>query len=278
VIRPIPIALTIAGSDSSGGAGIQADLKTFAARGVYGASVITAITAQNTMGVTAVHAVPVEIVAAQIQAVLSDLDVTAVKIGMVFSADITASIATVLAERPDVPVVLDPVMIATSGARLMDQRATGAIVTLLLPRALCITPNLAEAAELTAEPMAADEAAMIVQARRLLALGAQSVLMKGGHATGNESVDLLVTATETHRFVAPRISTRNLHGTGCTLASAITAELSRGVPLINAVGIAKRYVTQAILAAVDRPIGHGHGPLHHHFAAERAQTSLETGT
>ena len=267
--RPIPIALTIAGSDSSGGAGIQADLKTFAARGVYGASVITAITAQNTMGVTAVHAIPVDIVAAQIHAVLSDLDVSAIKIGMVFSAEIAASIAAGLAARTDVPMVLDPVIIATSGARLMDQRATGAIVTLLFPRALCITPNLAEAAELTAEPIAADEAAMIVQARHLLALGAKSVLMKGGHAASNESIDLLVTPTATHRFVAPRIATRNLHGTGCTLSSAIAAELSRGVPLIDAVGIAKRYVTQAILAAVDRPIGHGHGPLHHHFAAER---------
>ncbi len=271
----IPIVLAIAGSDSSGGAGIQADHKTFAALGVYGASVITAVTAQNTLGVTAVHAIPAKIVAAQMRAVFSDLHVSAIKIGMVFSTDIAMAIADCLDDQPDVAVVLDPVMIATSGARLIDDRATETIVARLFPRALCVTPNLAEAAALTGAPVAQDEAAMIAQARRLLAPGPQSVLIKGGHSHGETCVDLLVTPTATHRFVAPRIATRNLHGTGCTLSSAIAAELSRGVPLIDAVGLAKRYVTAAILAAADQPIGHGHGPLHHHYAYDPARSLAE---
>jgi hydroxymethylpyrimidine/phosphomethylpyrimidine kinase len=273
----IPIVLTIAGSDSSGGAGIQADHKTFAALGVYGASVITAVTAQNTMGVTAVHAIPADIVAAQIRAVVRDLDIAVIKIGMVFSAEIAATIASCLDEAPRVPVVLDPVMVATSGARLMDVRATETLVSLLFPRALCVTPNLDEAAVLTGAPMAYDEAAMIVQARRLLSYGPQSVLMKGGHSADCECVDLLVASSSVHRFVAPRVTTRNLHGTGCTLSSAIAAELSRGATLPDAVGAAKRYVTAAILAAADQTIGHGPGPLHHHFACDRSQCRTEAG-
>ena len=271
----IPIALTIAGSDSSGGAGIQADHKTFAALGVYGASVITAVTAQNTTGVSAVHAIPADIVAAQVRAVLSDLHVTAIKIGMVFSAEIAAAIATCLAEVPDIPVVLDPVMIATAGARLMDESAVETIVVQLFPRALCVTPNLAEAASLTGEAVAADEVAMIRQARRIMAMGAQSVLMKGGHGTGEESIDLLITQDATHRVAAPRIATRNLHGTGCTLSSAITVGIARGRALPDAVTAAKRYVTDAIAAAVGRKIGRGHGPLHHHFESDARHADMK---
>lgn len=271
----IPIALTIAGSDSSGGAGIQADHKTFAALGVYGASVITAVTAQNTTGVTAVHAIPADIVSAQIRAVTCDLDVTAIKIGMVFSADIAVAIAACIAEVPHIPVVLDPVMIATSGARLIDESAVGIIVSHLFPRVLCVTPNLAEAASLSGQPIAVDEAAIIDQARCILAMGAQSVLMKGGHGNGRESIDLLVTPMELHHFAAARIDTHNLHGTGCTLSAAIAAELARGATLPEAVAAAKRYVTGAIAAAVDRQIGRGHGPLHHHFDFDSRRSRMQ---
>ncbi len=262
----IPVALTIAGSDSGGGAGIQADLKTFAALGVYGASVITAVTAQNTNGVAAIHEVPPAFVTVQIDAVLSDLTVNAVKIGMLGNALTIAAVAAGLDRYRQTKVVLDPVMAATSGERLLAPDAVAALRTMLMPRALLITPNLSEAARLLDESEAADEAAMTVQAGRLVAGGANAVLLKGGHGRGEESVDILVTRDEITRFAARRIATRNTHGTGCTLASAIAAGLAKGQELVTAVRAAKDYVTAAIAAADRVGVGHGRGPLHHFHA------------
>jgi hydroxymethylpyrimidine/phosphomethylpyrimidine kinase len=257
------IAVTIAGSDSGGGAGIQADLKTFSAFGVYGASVITALTAQNTKGVAAIHEVPAGFVAAQIDAVFSDLTVGAVKIGMLGNAAVIAVVAAGLARHGQTNVVLDPVMVATSGDRLLAPDAIAALRTVLLPRALIITPNIPEAAALLDEPEATDETAMRRQADRLLALGAHAVLIKGGHAKGAESTDILVTGTTALRFTTPRIATRNTHGTGCTLSAAIAAGLAKGEGLTEAVSAAKDYVTAAIAAADRLAIGAGHGPVHH---------------
>lgn len=262
-----PIALTIAGSDSGGGAGIQADLKTFVALGVYGASAITAITAQNTLGVRGVHDVPAGMVAAQIAAVLDDLAVGAVKVGMV-SRPATVRIIAAALDRCPAPVVLDPVMIATSGDRLISDAAVAALRAHLLPLAACLTPNLAEAATLLGADMAADEAAMADQGRRLLAFGPKAVLMKGGHADRPEAVDILVTATGIDRFAAARIDSPNLHGTGCTLSSAIAAGLARGLALVEAVGEAKAYLTRAIAAGRTMRIGRGHGPVDHFAGRE----------
>jgi len=260
------IAVTIAGSDSSGGAGIQADLKTFAALGVYGASVITALTAQNTRGVSGIHDVPADFVGQQIDAVFSDLDVGAVKIGMLSQAATIDAVAAGLARHRAKNIVLDPVMIATSGDRLL---APGALVHLrdkLMPRALVVTPNLAEAAVLTGGALARNEREMEEQARAICALGAQSVLITGGHAEGADSVDLLVGQGDVVRMGARRVATKNTHGTGCTLSSAIAAELAKGADLITAVQQAKAYVTAAIAAADRLQVGHGHGPLHHFYA------------
>jgi hydroxymethylpyrimidine/phosphomethylpyrimidine kinase len=257
------IAVTIAGSDSSGGAGIQADLKTFSALGVYGASVIAALTAQNTRGVTAIHEVPADFVAAQMDAVFSDLAVGAVKIGMLGNAAVIAAVAAALARHRQTNVVLDPVMVATSGARLLAPRAIAALRSELVPRALVITPNLPEAAALLDGGVATDETEMRRQADRLLALGANSVVMKGGHAEGAQSTDILVTRTSATPFVAPRNSTRNTHGTGCTLSAAIAAGLAKGQALEEAVRNAKEYVTAAIAAADRLTIGSGQGPVHH---------------
>ena len=262
----VPVALTIAGSDSGGGAGIQADLKTFAALGIYGASVITAVTAQNTNGVAAIHEVSSAFVTAQIDAVLSDLTVNAVKIGMLGNAATVAAVAAGLDRYRQTNVVLDPVMAATSGERLLAPDAVAALRSMLMPRALLITPNLAEAAKLLDESEAADEAAMTVQARRLVAGGAKAVLLKGGHGQGEESVDILVTGNDIVRLSAPRIASRNTHGTGCTLASAIAAGLAKGQELVTAVRAAKDYVTVAIAAADRVAVGHGRGPLHHFHA------------
>jgi hydroxymethylpyrimidine/phosphomethylpyrimidine kinase len=260
-----PIAVTIAGSDSSGGAGIQADLKTFSALGVYGASVVTALTAQNTKGIAAIHEVPPAFVAAQLDAVFSDLAVGAVKIGMLGNAAIITAVAAGLDRHKQTNVVLDPVMVATSGRRLLAPDAVEALRAQLLPRALVITPNLPEAAALLGEPQADDEVHMLGQADRLIALGANAVLMKGGHAGGPESIDLLVTATASIRVVGERIATRNTHGTGCTLAAAIAAGLARGRGLTEAVRDAKEYVTSAIAAADRLAIGNGPGPVHHFY-------------
>ena len=258
-----PIALTIAGSDSSGGAGIQADLKSFAALGVYGASVITALTAQNTVGVCAIHAVPTAFVTAQIDAVFGDLAVAAVKIGMVGPLATVDAIAAGLKHWSARHVVLDPVMVATSGDRLLAPDAVERLRTHLIPRAALITPNLLEAAALLSEAVAASEAEIENQGRRLLALGCPAVLIKGGHGQGSESIDYLIRDGGTVALAAPRIVTQNTHGTGCSLSSAIAAGLAKGEELEAAVRHAKTFVRAAIAAADGLGVGHGHGPIHH---------------
>ncbi|MGB3865026.1 MAG: bifunctional hydroxymethylpyrimidine kinase/phosphomethylpyrimidine kinase [Xanthobacteraceae bacterium] len=262
----IPIALTIAGSDSGGGAGIQADLKAFAACGVYGASVITALTAQNTRGVSGIHEVPPEFITAQIDAVFSDLDVKAVKIGMVSQRPVIEAIVAGLMRWSPRHVVVDPVMVATSGDRLLSGDAVDALRRLLIPRATIITPNLPEAAALLEEPVAASETEIVGQGERLLRLGCAAVLIKGGHGDGPDSTDYLVRREGVVRLAAPRIATPNTHGTGCTLSSAIAAGLAKGQPLEAAVRQAKVYISAAIAAADRLDVGHGHGPVHHFFA------------
>jgi len=258
-----PIALTIAGSDSSGGAGIQADLKTFAVFGVYGASVITALTAQNTTGVRGIHQVPAEFVTAQIDAVFSDLAVGAVKIGMVAHPPAIDAIVAELKRWSPKHVVLDPVMVATSGDRLLATEAVDALRTKLIPLASVITPNLPEAAALLDEGVAADEAAIEKQGGRLLALGCKAVLIKGGHGEGAESIDYLIDSSGVTALAAPRIATKNTHGTGCSLSSAIAAGLAKGEGMDAAVRKAKAFVSAAIAAADRFSVGHGHGPIHH---------------
>jgi hydroxymethylpyrimidine/phosphomethylpyrimidine kinase len=254
-------ALTIAGSDSGGGAGIQADLKTFAAFGVFGTGAVTAVTAQNTFGVQAIHAIPPDIVAAQIASVCGDIDVHAIKIGMLASSAIIAAVADAL--PPSRSVVLDPVMVATSGDRLIAADAIECLIHRLLPRARLITPNLHEAALLTASTSATSEVEMADQGRAILALGAAAVLVKGGHGSGRESIDLLVTSAGVRRFSAPRIDTRNTHGTGCSLSAAKAAGLAIGLDLETAIAAAKDWLTGALIAARDQRIGHGHGPVDH---------------
>ncbi|WP_315773356.1 MULTISPECIES: bifunctional hydroxymethylpyrimidine kinase/phosphomethylpyrimidine kinase [unclassified Bradyrhizobium] len=258
-----PVALTIAGSDSSGGAGIQADLKTFAALAVYGASVLTALTAQNTKGVTGVHLVPPDFVTAQIDAVFDDLAVGAVKIGMVAQAPIAAAIAASLARWTPSHVVLDPVMVATSGARLLPEDAIDALRRGLIPRTSLITPNLPEAAALLDEPVATSDEAIAAQGRRLLALGCPAVLIKGGHGQGTDSTDYLITADGCIALASPRVATKNTHGTGCSLSSAVAAGLAKGESLEAAVRNAKAFISGAIAAADRFTVGHGHGPVHH---------------
>jgi len=257
------IAVSIAGSDSSGGAGIQADLKTFSALGVYGASVITALTAQNTHGVRAIHDVPADFITAQIDAVFSDLDVNAVKIGMLSRTASIEAVAKSLDRHRAGNIVLDPVMVATSGDRLLAPDAIEAMRALLIPRALVVTPNLPEAAALLEHAPARSEREMEEQAHAVLDLGARSVLIKGGHGDGPESIDLLVDATSVTRFAAVRIATPNTHGSGCTLSSAIAAGLAKGLDLKAAVKDAKIYTSAAIASADALRIGSGHGPLHH---------------
>ena len=266
------IALTIAGSDSSGGAGIQADLKTFTALGVYGASVITALTAQNTTGVRAVHTPDAEFVRAQLRAVFDDLTVGATKTGMLANAPIIAVVAEELERHPSATVVVDPVMVATSGDRLLDADAVDIMRTRLFPRALVITPNLAEAAALLDTHPADTLAAMERQGRELLRFGARAVLMKGGHAAGDaRGRDLLIAADGRCRIIEGRwIDTRNTHGTGCTLSAAIAAGLARGLPLEDAVVAAKSYLSAALEAARDMQLGAGHGPVDHLFAIRAA--------
>jgi hydroxymethylpyrimidine/phosphomethylpyrimidine kinase len=258
-----PIAVTIAGSDSGGGAGIQADLKTFSALGVYGASVITALTAQNTKGVTGIHDVPPDFIAAQIDAVFSDLAVRAVKIGMLSQPAVIEAVAAGLDRWGQKAVVLDPVMVATSGDRLLNPAAIEVLKRVLIPRALVITPNLHEAAALLDAPLAQSEDEMRRQAEALMVRGARAVLIKGGHGEGAESVDVLLAAESFTRLATARIKTRNTHGTGCTLSSAIAAGLAKGLDLIAAVREAKVYVSEAIAASERLTIGTGHGPVHH---------------
>ncbi len=258
------IAVTIAGSDSGGGAGIQADLKTFSALGVYGASVVTALTAQNTRGVQAIHDVPAEFIAAQIDSVFSDLAVSATKIGMLSQVPVIEAVASGLDRHKVGNVVLDPVMVATSGDRLLNPGAVSALRRLLFPRAALVTPNLLEAAALLDQPVAMGEDDMLAQG--CLEARARAVLKKGGHGTGDTSLDLLVSPEGVVRLEAPRIDTLNTHGTGCTLSSAIAAGLAKGFPLGQAVSEAKDYVTAAIAASGRLSIGKGHGPTHHFHA------------
>ena len=258
-----PVALTIAGSDSSGGAGIQADLKTFAAFGVYGASVITALTAQNTQGVRGVHAVPPAFVTAQCNAVFDDLDVKAVKIGMVAESSIIDAIVAALSRWRPKHVVLDPVMVATSGDRLLSADAVEGLRNGLVPLASLVTPNLPEAAMITNEPVASDEAAIRRQGERLLTMGARAVLIKGGHGQGAESIDYFFHGNTAIALPAPRLATENTHGTGCSLSSAIAAGLAKGETLETAVRQAKTWITGAIAAADRHKVGKGKGPIHH---------------
>ena len=261
-----PIALTIAGSDCSGGAGIQADLKTFTALGVYGASVLTALTAQNTQGVRAVHTPPAAFVAAQIEAVFDDLAVRAVKTGMLANAAIVTTVADALERRAAVALVVDPVMVATSGDSLLEPAAVAALTTRLIPRATLITPNLPEAAALLATALAETPAAMEAQAKALLGLGCHAVLVKGGHRPGTQATDVFATAGGRIEHIhAPWTETRNTHGTGCTLSAAIVALLACGLPLEEAVRGAKRFLTAALEAARHHHIGAGHGPVDHLF-------------
>ncbi len=257
------IALSIAGSDSGGGAGIQADLKTFAALGVYGATVITALTAQNTQGVSAIHDVPADFISAQIDAVYSDLDIAAVKIGMLSQARAVAAVAARLKRHKAKNIVLDPVMVATSGDVLLKSDAVEGLRRELFPRALVVTPNLPEAAALIGASLARNEREIEAQARELLTLGPAFVLIKGGHGEGDESVDLLIGQGEVLRLSARRIATKNTHGTGCTLSAAIAAGLAKGLDVFAAVREAKSYVTAAIAAADRLQVGHGHGPINH---------------
>ncbi len=261
----ISTALSIAGSDPSGGAGIQADLKSFSARGVYGMAAVTALTAQNTQGVSGVHAVPAEFVGQQIRAVLEDIRVDAVKIGMIANAEIAAAVVGALFPYRG-PVVLDPVMVAKGGHTLLPEDAVAALRDRLLPRATVLTPNLPEAAALLGCDVATTRDAMEQQAHALAALGPKAVLIKGGHLEGADSPDILATDGKGHWISGTRVDTKNTHGTGCSLSSAIAAEVAKGKTLPAAVRIAKSWLTGAISAADDLGIGHGHGPIHHFHA------------
>jgi hydroxymethylpyrimidine/phosphomethylpyrimidine kinase len=266
--QALPIAVTIAGSDSGGGAGIQADIKTFSALGVYGASVVTALTAQNTRGIAGIHAVPAGFVARQIDAVYCDLDVAATKIGMLSRLKVVTAVADGLRRWHARRVVLDPVMVASSGARLLSANAVEALTQLLFPLADLVTPNLHEAAALLGQSVASDESEMARQGESLMRLGARAVLVKGGHGGGPESTDVLIDASGVARFAAPRIATDNTHGTGCTLSSAIAAFLAKGLDPRESVRAAKAYLTGAIAAADRLKVGSGHGPVHHFHGRE----------
>ncbi|MBK0401231.1 bifunctional hydroxymethylpyrimidine kinase/phosphomethylpyrimidine kinase [Limibaculum sp. M0105] len=265
--RTIPNVLSIAGSDPSGGAGIQADIKAFSANGAYGMAALTALTAQNTQGVSGVHLVPPDFVAAQIDAVFADIRVDAVKIGMIATAGIATAVAETLARHaPPVVVVLDPVMVAKGGASLLAPDAVEALRTRLLPLATVVTPNLPELAALLDQPEATDRDAMAAQAASLLARGPGAVLVKGGHLAAAASPDALVTAEGVVWLEGPRHETRNTHGTGCTLSAALAALLARGLDLQTAARTAKDYVAGAIAASDRLDVGCGHGPTHHFHA------------
>lgn len=266
----IPIALTIAGSDSSGGAGIQADIKTFSAFGVYGASALTALTAQNTQGVAAVEAIAPAFVAAQMDAVFADLEVGAIKIGMLANAGIVNAVTAGLRRAPRLPLVVDPVMVATSGDVLLEPDAIEAIKRELFPLAAIVTPNMPEAARLLDVTEAASETEAIAQAKALLSLGCKAALLKGGHGDGATAVDILCDHDGIERFVRPRVDTRNTHGTGCTLSAAITALLARGVAMREAVGRAKAFVWHALEAGKSLGVGHGCGPVDHLYAIRKS--------
>ncbi|MGO8694339.1 MAG: bifunctional hydroxymethylpyrimidine kinase/phosphomethylpyrimidine kinase [Rectinemataceae bacterium] len=256
-------ALTIAGSDSGGGAGIQADLKTFAAHGVFGTSAVTALTAQNTLGVQGVFEVPPDFVGAQIDSVALDIGADAVKIGMISNAGIIEVVAAKLAEHSLFPLVLDPVMVAKGGDALLREDAKAALVRILLPLATVVTPNIPEAEALCGFAISGLDD-MRRAARAILDLGPKAVVVKGGHlVAGDESVDIFFDGKEFSELPAARIESKNTHGTGCSFSSAIAAALALGLPLGEAVRSAKSYVTRIIAASVDLGIGHGHGPMNH---------------
>lgn len=261
----IPNILSIAGSDPSGGAGIQADIKAISANGGYAMAAITALTAQNTRGVQAVQLIDPAMVAAQIAAIREDIRIDAVKIGMLGSAAIIDAVADALAGL-DAPIVLDPVMVAKGGDRLLEAAAVAALRNRLLSRVALITPNLPEVADLLGIPEAETEAEMQDHAAQLLALGAQAALLKGGHLPGADSPDLLITHHSTDWLRAPRIDSANTHGTGCTLSAAIATQLGHGRDMQQAVAAAKTYIIGAISGAERLSVGHGHGPTHHFYA------------
>lgn len=265
-IHHYPHVLSIAGSDSGGGAGIQADLKTFSALGCFGMTAITALTAQNTTGVRAIHSVPPEMLREQIDAVVEDIGVDAVKIGMLHAPEIVRTVALALERHHLHNVVLDPVMVATSGSRLITDEAVAVLVAELFPRAMLITPNLDEAALLVGRPLHTPQD-MASAAQTLLDMGARAVLLKGGHLSGDNVVDvLLVRGSDPLWMQAPRIDTANTHGTGCTLSSATAAHLALGLPLPDAVQAARAYVRGALQAGASVKTGQGSGPLNHSFA------------
>ena len=263
-----PRILTIAGSDSGGGAGIQADLKTFAALGCYGMTAITALTAQNTMGVQAIQSVPAAFLKAQLQSVLDDIGVDAVKIGMLHSPEVVEVVAWAIDHYQLKRIVLDPVMVATSGDKLIADETVAVLVRELFPRVQLITPNLDEAALLLGRPVP-NEAALSLACADLQAMGAASVLLKGGHLQGEDVVDVLLLADGSSRTLrSKRISSRNVHGTGCTLSSAIASHWALGLDLTEAVAQARSYILGAIQAGASVTTGHGHGPLNHGFAPQ----------
>ena len=265
-IHQYPRVLSIAGSDSGGGAGIQADLKTFAALGCFGMTAITALTAQNTCGVRAIHPVPPEMLRAQIDAVLEDIGADAVKVGMLHSPEIVRTVAQAIDRHQLQRVVFDPVMVATSGAKLIDDPAIAVLVAELFPRAALITPNLDEAALLVGRPLTSAQD-MVQAAAELIVRGARAVLLKGGHLAGDTVIDVLLEASgEPLWLQAPRIDTANTHGTGCTLSSAIAAHLALGATLTQAVQQAREFVRQALQAGASVKTGQCDGPLNHGFA------------
>ena len=268
----LAIALTIAGSDPSGGAGIQADLKTFTVLGVYGASVITALTAQSTQGVSGIHGVPADFVARQIADVAGDLRIGAVKTGMLNDADTVRAVAEAVRRYNLHPLVVDPVMVATSGDSLMSEGMVAALKEELLPLADLLTPNLPEAARLVEGNVAATTHEMILQARALMALGCKAVVVKGGHAYGREALDILVDSSGVTHLALPRVETKNTHGTGCTFSAAVAAHLARGESLRGAVGAAKRFVHAALEAGAGLAIGQGSGPVDHLYAVRPSTT------
>jgi len=262
-----PIVLTIAGSDSGGGAGIQADIKTMSATGCYACSVITAITAQNTLGVSAIFPIPLEHVEKQLDAVFTDLNIVAVKVGMLADCDIIKIVAAKIKQYQPAFLVVDPVMVATSGDLLLQESAISTLKAELLPLADIITPNLPEGAALIGSEMPGSEADMINMITGLRQLGAKAVLLKGGHLEQDEnSNDLLIFPEHVHKLTAKRINTRNTHGTGCTLSSAIASYLAQGNDLLRAVQLGKQYISQAIAHADELDIGKGHGPVNHFFS------------
>ncbi|WP_442590912.1 bifunctional hydroxymethylpyrimidine kinase/phosphomethylpyrimidine kinase [Pedobacter sp. AW31-3R] len=259
-----PSVMTIAGSDSGGGAGIQADIKAIAALGCFATSAITAVTVQNTLGVTAIHSIPPIIVKGQIVAILTDIEPLAIKIGMVHTLELVETITAVLRLYPEIPVVLDPVMVATSGDKLIENNTVTGLITHLFPLSALVTPNLDEATILAGMPVHTLED-MKIAGRKILALGCKAVLLKGGHLEGNKLTSIYFEGDTMQEFHYDRIDTNNTHGSGCTLSSAIAACLAQGMALADAVYAAQEYVNEAIVQGSDVQTGNGNGPLNHFF-------------